>query len=396
MSTSEFDERLRQKMDEGDFEFVPAQWSQMAQDLDASEHRKEAPARKRYWLMLVGAMASTAAVWASVALFLKPGTDTPAPGSVTTVTVPVARGTQPVTAAPAESAIASATVAATTGAAAVTRTSQTDKQENTNASPAVAVNTTVPITATDTAALAVSATASDIFRSAPSKNGGMQQQPTDEETSWSNQDFVHPHMERDQARTSLGVSGGLNYGTSRAGYTLGVNARRKISRKFYVEGDLALVNNTTQNANTLSTSEYNKISADITSTPGNSNPPSNAFIASAVKNASTKEALNSLYYLQVAPSFGYHVSRQLSLSAGADIQKMLQHNSGETAISLADNEIKLIPETDIGITGKVEYGITPKLLTGLSYREGINAMMDSKYMNRRYLQVQVKFLIFNK
>jgi hypothetical protein len=406
MSTSEFDELLRRKMDEDDFDFAPASWTQMAQDLDKSEDRKvPPPTRRRYWLAIIGTIASTAAVWASVSLFLRStparqetyvaqsthvamnNAHTPATTSIQqTLPQPesVAQATSPVSGMAIASGIKPTTAARHIAA----KISGTDNIAARHATPAITTAET-----NSTAAVTGNTTELQPGHPDPLKGPGMRDQPAKEQ-GWSNQDFVYNHRNNNTpARTSLGIAGGLNYGTSRPGYTVGVNARRSLGSKFFVEGDVALVSNATQNASTVATTEYNTITDGSNIGTGTGQPPVNA--ATAMKNASSKQSLNNLYYLQVAPSLGYRVYKQLSVSAGADVQRMLQHNNNETAMTVTD-EVKLIPETDIGLTGKIEYGITPKLVTGVSYREGLNAMMDSKYMNRSYLQVQVKFLFFNK
>ena len=52
----------------------------------------------------------------------------------------------------------------------------------------------------------------------------------------------------------------------------------------------------------------------------------------------------------------------------------------------------------MGLTGKTEYAVTKKLKAGVLYREGINNLINGgeEYLDRRYLQVQLKFRVFGK
>jgi hypothetical protein len=93
------------------------------------------------------------------------------------------------------------------------------------------------------------------------------------------------------------------------------------------------------------------------------------------------------------PSFGYQIEDKVALSVGGDFQKML--NKKDEIVQPDNNNTKIFPTMDIGLTTKSEFIISPNLQAGLVYREGLNNLFksDAPYVNRRYVQVQFKYNI---
>lgn len=183
--------------------------------------------------------------------------------------------------------------------------------------------------------------------------------------------------------TQLHLTGGYNYGSLNAGYMAGVNARQRLSSKLYLEGDIAITHNQASQATVLSPAHYNAL---IKGT-GAQRPTSNTVIQNPA----------SLYYLQFNPSFGYQLHPRLSLSVGADLQQLLDGNNNRTLVFIS-GEPKLIPDLDMGITGRTEYALSQRIKAGILYREGMNNVLRSghTYFDRRYLQVQLKLRIFGR
>lgn len=210
-----------------------------------------------------------------------------------------------------------------------------------------------------------------------------------EEANKDNYTFKTPELMASNNRkytddlTSIGLGGGVNYGTMNTGYTLGLSARRYVSDKVFVDGTVAVM----MNKNSESTLNYT----------GN-------FIAdNAMAKENTRARPSSenyyypaqgLYYIQFNPSVGYKLGKKVAMSVGGDFQQMLQ-NSGnnETVMFSEGTDAKLFPTFDVGVTGKTEVNITPAIQAGLMYREGLNNVIrnQSHYVNRRYIQVQVKY-----
>ena len=211
-------------------------------------------------------------------------------------------------------------------------------------------------------------------------------QPAPNKTYVSNEPFrPEPVIEQQpKGRTHLSITGGLNYGSLNTGYAAGINARQKLGRKVYIEGDLALVSNKSEQASSVTPTQYN---AYATGTAGRS----------AVANSLTQAPSNFLY-LQFNPSLGLQVHKKLSFSVGADLQRLLDHNNKVKTLVYQSDDLKLIPGTDVGLTGKTEYNVSNRIRAGVLYREGINNFINGSddYFDRRYLQVQLKFRVLGK
>ena len=100
----------------------------------------------------------------------------------------------------------------------------------------------------------------------------------------------------------------MNYGSLNTGYVAGINARQKVGGKLYVEGDLGIVSNQV-NQSTVTSAQYNTFGAGLAG-------------KSSVSNVVTQTPSNFLY-VQFNPSLGYQVHKKVSLSLGADLQRLL-------------------------------------------------------------------------
>ena len=186
-------------------------------------------------------------------------------------------------------------------------------------------------------------------------------------------------------KTSLAVAGGVNYGNLNTGYSAGLSVRRKVAGDFFVDGTVAMM--------------YNNNASNVVNYSG---PPANNDNSLAARPAAGKMSVSSpaieptqnLYYVQFNPSFGYQIEKHVALSVGGDFQQMVRKKEGEEKVQLISNNAKLFPNFDIGLTTKSEFSITPNIQAGLIYREGLNNLLKSegsKYVNRRYVQVQFKY-----
>ena len=108
----------------------------------------------------------------------------------------------------------------------------------------------------------------------------------------------------------------------------------------------------------------------------------------------------NLPYAQVAPAVGVQVMKKWSLAAGPDFQQALVDNrpAAVPASEQPFSNVTVMPLFDMGLIGKTEYSITHRIKAQLSYRKGINNILtpENKYIDRNYMQVQVRCAIFNK
>jgi hypothetical protein len=188
-----------------------------------------------------------------------------------------------------------------------------------------------------------------------------------------------------KVKTSVAVGGGVNYGNLNTGYSAGVSIRRKVAGDFFVDGTVAMMYN--NNANNVAVNNGPSLSDNKTA----ARPA--AFNETPLASPAL-DPIQKLYYVQFNPSIGYQIEKHVALSIGGDFQKML--NKTEEIVQPESNNSKLFPNLDVGLTTKSEFSITPNIQAGLLYREGLNNLLKndgSKYVNRRYIQVQFKYNI---
>ncbi|RYZ48349.1 MAG: hypothetical protein EOP49_18880 [Sphingobacteriales bacterium] len=187
------------------------------------------------------------------------------------------------------------------------------------------------------------------------------------------------------AKTSISLGGGVNYGNLNTGYTAGVTVRRKVAGDFFVDGTVAMMYN--NNASNVMVNNGPSLAG-----AGTASRPS-SFNESPLSSPAL-DPIQKLYYVQFNPSFGYQIEKHVALSVGGDFQQML--NKKEEIVLPESNNSKLFPNFDVGLTTKSEFSITPNIQAGLMYREGLSNLLrndGSKYVNRRYVQVQFKYNI---
>jgi len=200
------------------------------------------------------------------------------------------------------------------------------------------------------------------------KSFGIQQEPN------------HWASHKQEKQTSIGVSGGVNYGSLSTGYSFGLSAKQDLGKDFFVDGTIAFM----YNNNTTNMGDY---AGKTSGRPalGAINMSSPAFSPS-----------QNLYYLQFNPSFGYQVLKEVAVSIGGDMQQMVSADNSIEKIKFTENGVETFPTLDFGLTGKAEFNVTPNIRTGVIFREGLSNLMnrnDIQYVNRRYFQVQFKYNI---
>lgn len=189
--------------------------------------------------------------------------------------------------------------------------------------------------------------------------------------------------DKTKSKTSVSLGGGVNYGNLNTGYTAGVSIRRKVIGDFFVDGSVAMLYN--NNANNVAVNNGPSL-GETAARPA-------AFNQTPLASPAL-DPIQKLYYVQFNPSIGYQIEKYVALSVGGDFQKML--NSKEEIVQPESNNAKVFPNFDVGLTTKSEFSITPSIQAGLLYREGLNNLIKndgSKYVNRRYIQVQFKYNI---
>ncbi len=410
MKPREFDELVRQKFDQNDFAYDPASWDRLAEQMDGR-------AKKRnmimwLWMPAVGMAASVALAIGVTSLFRfgVPGTDGGVQYAHTGKFAP--RQERPIamipTAAPeavpqqkpaARKAVRSAAPLKQDKAAVadnnfgIRMQNVTGGQKNTDNNKTVAYNSPAPAT--------------KAVLPKPEKKPVQQQVYR---TFLNEENSYHKPI-----NLSIALAGGVSQGNRNSGYTAGATVRKMVNDKVYVESDIAFTTSANVQRNTYRV-------GDATSTipeGGGSSSASGTYAAKPTSSSDTfavtnkvtveaappapgiyktKDVTYSTYYAQITPGIGYKLIKRMSVGVGADFQQMLVDTRPATTEEAYRGNIQVAPTFDVGFVGKTEYTLTQRVKAAVCYRKGINGVINpsDKYIDRDYLQFQMKCTIFNR
>ena len=408
MKPGEFDSLVKQKFDQGGFEYDARNWDRLAEELDGKGKKR---GLLLWWVPLIG-IAATVAMAFGVSTVLRQGS-----GVTNGANLPYAG----VSSGVEHKTIISPLVPVTTSTTHFAHTANHTARLVPAKALVASITNNTQQTSNNTSEQTVFQTFAD------NKKATIAHPLLDFNAAFTNSD--DPFGKKKKAvvvskgyytfkeitnkepwktpKTAIILSGGINYGNQSNGYTVGASARRMINDHVYVEGDLAFISTN----NTAKELIYDKTIVVSTTTP-----PAAGFAAKGVlsKNstidASPKNTTvvsqdvykqvdkpYNLYYAQVTPTLGYKVMRRMSVGVGPDFQQMLVDNRPAASKEERGN-IQTTPMFDIGFMGKTEYAISKNIKAAVYYREGINNIITptDKYIDRNYLQLQVKCTILNR
>jgi hypothetical protein len=391
MKPREFDDLIRQKFDQNEFGYNPRNWELLSEQLDGR-------AKKRslvmwWWMPLAGVAASVAlALGVSTALRQQEaGVNGLAAKKHSTIHQPAVIAVTP------PQAIAYAPAAATTG------NTTAKKQSTKPVSKPVAEATHFGINLDN----AIVYNSGKADTKANHKKLLQDPLPKAKETKKELAENTavktfKPEEPRKEPKLSLILSGGISRGNQNNGYAAGATIRRMINDKVYVEGEIAFAssNNSQESlmANPATPNSYaaGKHSTASKTTAVESNKATSPTPVFAPPIAYT--ANYTMSYAQVAPSIGVKLMKKLSVAAGPDFQQALADNRPPSAANLTRENVEVMPLFDVGVVGKTEYALTKHVKAAVAYRKGINNVLTpmDKYIDRDYLQVQVRYSIFNR
>lgn len=489
MKPNEFDNLIRSKFDENDFEYNPGNWEQLVARMD------DKPGKRRTFLWVpMAIIASTASIAASLAMIItipalmhhKAGAPI---ASVRHYDVPAKSNTiadlQP-TFVPVVPAIAN-----DINNLAKTFNSNTNNRKDNSLSLRAVFDANTQAARSANALLAFNATIDD------------EQIKIEDHPKYPVYNTFNTESDKkttSKAKTTISIAGGLNYGNAISGYSIGATGKRMLGDHLYIESDLAFVND-----NTTERSEYwvvnnidsraiggrmvgNDFSAPAAAVPNNlpsvavplSNPINNNNLPGSVGSASTpvrvsaakmvlpvtgnipssvsasvtpaasfsnspftrpamaingnnstvrryagakmassgsssdnvvestpkpaaatvqeREVNYNLYYAQVTPTLGYNIHKKISVGVGADVQRLLLNETTTSGTDAGQSSTREVPAFDLGLVGKAECALTNTIKAGVSYRQGMNNVVapNANYLDRNYVQVQLKFLLLRK
>jgi len=396
MKPKEFDELVRQKFDQNDFEYNPRNWDQLADELDGR-------AKKRsfmvwWWVPLAGIAASVALAIGVTPLLRHEGAGNASPkmALVQKHSVPQPAQQEPLLAQ---------------------MTSLPQDHQPSTKTIAKKHNHTVSITEdNNTAAQAVLPPADLSVANRPigtfknvSLLNAVPMQPKDKTKEREKKiamlegmnTFKHTEQPQQVPKLSVILLGGINRGTQSNGYMAGATIRRMINDKVFVESDVAFASSSNLQSEYKSVSIASAAAAGARHSAGKISEESSkvtaANTAAPTVVVQEPDAAYNLSYAQVTPSIGYKLLKRMSIAAGPDFQQVLSDNRPALSADYRGNQQEAAL-FDVGLIGKSEYTITRNVKAAVSYRKGINTIISpsDKYFDRDYLQFQLRCAIFNK
>lgn len=197
--------------------------------------------------------------------------------------------------------------------------------------------------------------------------------------------YVNSESKNSTIINNIGIGGGVNYGNFNTGYAVALSAQKDIARNVFIEGTIGMnINNSNQPIVGMNNS------GNVLSRPA----PGKTFVNSPAITNNTPQLL----YVQFNPSVGYNFEDILSFSVGSDLQQIINNKDDKiVTYNAKSNQSEILPNLDLGITTKTEISLSKNIKTGLILRNGLNNVFntqnDVKYVNRRYIQVQFRYLI---
>ncbi len=412
MKPGEFDDLVRQKFDQADFEYNPRNWEKLTEELDGQKKRRGG--LLFWWMPVVGVAASVAMAF-GLSTVIRDGSRING------------NTAQPQVAAAMKHKANAAGKAGVTPSVIIS--AQDDNaavlpEENTativapvNAEKNVVVANTNTINKTEkTEGVTLANHIPGTFKSATTEfdentKENLAKKKKTAAVSNGYYTFRESAEIKKDPKVAIILSGGVNYSNNSNGYMVGATARRMISDKVYIESDIAFIG--TNNSRKVEYMDYSSGSATAVNSAATM---ASGFAAKGTLTASkntdqvqkgtstepvgvlkTANQSYNLYYAQVTPSIGYKLAKRVSVGLGPDFQQMLVDNRPE--INTADRgNIKVAPIFDMGFMGKTEIAVTKNVKAAVYYREGINNVITptNKYIDRNYLQFQIKCAILNR
>lgn len=390
METKEFDALIKSKFEENDFEYNRDNWDRMLWKLEDNSRNNKG---KAFWLTIAVGMAASLTLLAAVRLFNPSPVNHQAQTAAKTSATPAPAG-KTGKAAPAPQLATVTTPRKPSHIRAHIDKPVTAAVEVPEAISFVPQTNEHPATEQETAEKPVIDLAGATEAAQVKKTRQAFDQP-----------FYEPQLINTR-KINFSFGGGYNYGSQGSGYLVSASASKKLGGKFYLEGDLALVNNSATNTSKTNTATAG-MQSETNRTPGTNNnnggftgsgdhpivPAGDAGVGEMPYSEPVISTNSlSLFYVQLTPVLGYNVHKKLRVGMGADFQRLLRD---DIKVQDAAGNIYNVPGLDLGVVGKAEIAVSNRIRTSISYREGVSNAIgrDKMYLDRDYLQIQLKYTI---
>ncbi len=395
MKPKEFDELVRQKFDQNDFAYNPKNWDQLAEKLDGRAQKRRVI---MWWWVPLAGMAASVALAVGIAPMIRQNT----PGDPGTRTAIVQTKKF---AMPAEQSMQNEIV--TNEAAPMHKEAlyaTANYNQHTKHSAPEKSGDWFHVILNDKPGN-ITAKTNQVFNFAAA-NGNKLIVKNKKEDLVAVKEGYNTFMPEEEEvvkapKIQIILSGGYNHGNQNSGYMAGATFRRMINDKLFIESDVdfATSNNSQSTEVWVPGTGKGGASAARHIAARNAAEEANKTAAPVTPAGSieTQEQNYNLSYAQVSPSIGYKIINRMSVALGPDFQQMLVDNRPATS-TVDRGNIQVAPVFDVGFVGKTEYSLTKKIKAGISYRKGMNDFINpvNKYIDRDYLQFQLKCTIFNK
>jgi hypothetical protein len=412
MKPREFDELIRQKFDQSDFEYNPANWDRLEDQLGGRSKKKSII---MWWLMPVAGIAASVAMAMGVYPLMQHGEIT-APVAVTDAPAGKGNAIQKEATVPAQNIVASAERIVHYHAAIAGKIKPAAK----TAEPQVAKEEQFGINI-DNAIVSVKqnrkANTNMLF--APTINSKKEEvavvtkkkEVAKKETKEASKPVVtfKERIQKPQPKFSIILTGAYAKGNQNFGSSAGVAIRRKINDKVFFEGAVAFTNSNinqdmpkqeiisrTDYVNTQIPTNGSGTRAGKGLTTGE--PGGRTTVTTSVLGELTSSNVSyDLSYLQVSPSLGIKLIKGVSIGVGPDFQQALS-DKRPTADPNFQGTSYRTPLFDVGLMARSEVSISRTLKAGVSYRKGINNVIApmGSFIDHDYMQFQVKCAVFNR
>jgi hypothetical protein len=395
MKPKEFDELVRQKFDQNDFAYNPKNWDQLAEKLDGRAQKRSVI--MWWWVPLAGMAASVALAVGIAPMFRQ--NETANKGAVV-ATVQARKFVQPAEQPMQSPIITTETAPSHKEVLYASAANNGHKQHNAKTENAA---DWFHVVLNDKPGNTVAKTDKDFNFAAGNPNKPMAQSKKEQKIALN--EGYNTFIPEEEApvkapKVLIILSGGYNHGSQNSGYMAGATFRRMINTKLYIESDVDFATSNNSQSTEVwipSAGKGGSAARHLAAKNSTQEASKTAAVSAPQGSIKTEDENYNLSYAQVSPSIGYKIINRMSVAVGPDFQQMLVDNRPATS-TVDRGNIQVAPVFDVGFVGKTEYSLTKKVKAGISYRKGMNDFINpvNKFIDRDYLQFQLKCTIFNK
>lgn len=188
----------------------------------------------------------------------------------------------------------------------------------------------------------------------------------------------------------LGIAangGNNNVGTVQ--YQVALNARKQLTKKFFVDAAFAVTSNAVAFNNQytfdgVTVNPHEGLGANI-----------GGYESSESKTPITTKYKQNVYAIGLMPKFGFHLTKQISVMAGGFVHRnintevALSNSDDISSVNVSVPDFQTVNDWSAGITGGIEYKVLERVAAYAGYRQGITNY--AYFLNRYHKNSGVEF-----